>query len=533
MALPWQTRDGRLVDRVRSGDPQAFEQIYARYQPEILSFCRHLTGQREDAEDAVQHTFLSAYSQIVESEGEVELRPWLFTVARNRCLSLLRARGVRGAEPLTDSARSVDGLASEVERRQELRDLVADVGRLPEPQRAALLLSQMDSMSHREIGTVLGVAPEKVKALVFQARSSLLATREAREAPCSDVRSQLTTSRGGALRRRTLRRHLHECQGCREFEVAVRRQRHNLDVLLPVIPTAGLHRAVLDALATRDGASAAAGAGGAGAVAAGSTGASGGFGGSLIALGTQGVAKLAVVGVVATGGAAGAVAADLPAQIGGAAPADRHEAAARQDALAGGAHGAPEAGSGGSPGVSSPNVRRREDSGDRAQDEDWAGSDGATAPSGEPADSVPEGSDEETGGDGDLPPGLAKKDELPPGLAKKEGSAQGKKGKAPPGQAKKPAPASGGGQGNGGDNGNGNGQGQGNGGGGNGGGQGNGGAGGNGNGNGQGHGGGQGNGVGNGQGQGNGGGNGGGQDNGGSQGNGQGSGNGHGNGNGH
>ena len=137
------------------------------------------------------------------------------------------------------------GLASEVERRQELRDLLADVGRLPEPQRAALLLSQMDSMSHREIGAVLGVAPEKVKALVFQARSSLLATREAREAPCSDVRSELTTSRGAALRRRTLRRHIHECQGCREFETAVLRQRHNLDVLLPVLPTAGLRDAAL------------------------------------------------------------------------------------------------------------------------------------------------------------------------------------------------------------------------------------------------------------------------------------------------
>jgi RNA polymerase sigma factor (sigma-70 family) len=525
MALRWQTRDARLIERVRNGDSQAFEQIYARYQPEILSFCRHLTGQREDAEDAVQHTFLSAYSQLVESEGKVELRPWLFTVARNRCLSLLRARGVRGVESLTDSARSVDGLASEVERRQELRDLVTDLGRLPEPQRAALLLSQVDSMSHGEIGAVLGVAPEKVKALVFQARSSLVATREAREAPCSDVRSQITTARGAALRRRTLRRHIHECQGCREFETELLRQRHNLDVLLPVIPTAGLHRAVLDALATREGPSTAAGVGGAGAIAAGSAGGSGGgLAGSLVTLGTQGVAKLAVVGVVAAGGTAGAVAADLPAQIQGAPPESGHEVA-RQDGAGDGTLDVPAAGDGGSAGESSPEPKPKRRGGgenpSRAEHRSGGG-DLETAPGSDLPGSGPGASDDETGGDSGLPPGLAKKDELPPGLtkkdelppglAKKEGSAQGKKGTTPPGQAKKPESEDGGeGNGNGGGSGNGNGgggNGQGNGGGGNGGGQGNSNGGGNGSANGGNGNGGQGNGNGGGNGNGNGGGNG-------------------------
>jgi RNA polymerase sigma factor (sigma-70 family) len=215
--------DDELVARVRAGHRRAFEEIYDRHQPAILSFCRHLTGHREDAEDALQHTFMAAYRQLSADKGDgrhLELRPWLFTVARNRCLTLLRRRGreVRssGVEP------SVDGLASEVERRDELRHLVRDLGRLPEEQRAALLLAELNAMSHVEIAGVLGVEARKVKALVFQARASLAASREAREAPCQEVRTQLATLTGPARRRRSLRRHLRDCSGCSEFDTAMR-----------------------------------------------------------------------------------------------------------------------------------------------------------------------------------------------------------------------------------------------------------------------------------------------------------------------
>ncbi len=58
----------------------------------ILAFCRHLLDDREEAEDAAQHTFLAAYNAIVSSDQPIQLRPWLFTIARNRCFSILRAR---------------------------------------------------------------------------------------------------------------------------------------------------------------------------------------------------------------------------------------------------------------------------------------------------------------------------------------------------------------------------------------------------------------------------------------------------------
>jgi RNA polymerase sigma factor (sigma-70 family) len=444
MALPWQSRDARLVERARAGDAHAFEQIYARHQPAILSFCRHLTGQLEDAEDAVQHTFLSAYRRIVESDDPLELRPWLFTVARNRCLSLLRARRTQGG--MDDAAdRAVDGLAVEVEQRQELRDLVGDLARLPEPQRAALLLSQLDSLSHREIAGVLDVEPQKVKALVFQARSSLLSTREARDAPCTEIRRELATAHGSARRRRTLRRHVHDCAGCREFEAAVLGQRRELAVLMPVAASAGLHEAVLGG-AAREGGVAAAGSGpGAAAVSAGGGGVASGLTGSLATLGAHGVTKLAIVAAVVGGGGAGAVAADLPARLQGDPTSGESTAVSRPDSVA----GADSPAGGSAPAAQEAPARgdsaRRDADGhaDRGGDrrEDAAAGERERP---EAVLAAEQGGDESgdgsSGGDesSDLPAGLDKRDGPPPGLAKKGTLPPGlaKRGAVPPGQAK-------------------------------------------------------------------------------------------------
>src|SRR5437868_7217206 len=68
--------DERLVAAVRSGRVDAFESIFDRYQRQILSFCRHMLGSREEAEDAVQQTFVSAYTDLVNSEKPIQLRPW-------------------------------------------------------------------------------------------------------------------------------------------------------------------------------------------------------------------------------------------------------------------------------------------------------------------------------------------------------------------------------------------------------------------------------------------------------------------------
>src|SRR3954451_10955571 len=236
--------DEKLVERARGGSEAAFEAIFDRHHRGILAFCRHMLGTVDEAEDAVQQTFLAAYRELARAgDRPLHLRPWLYTIARNRCITVLRGRRREAAGAVVEP--STEHLAAEVDRRHDLRDLLRDVAGLPEEQRAALVLSELGDMGHDEIAAVLGCRREKVKALVFQARSSLIASRTARETPCAEIREQIATLRGGSLRRTELRRHLRECVGCREFRDQVRTQRRDLAIVLPVAPTVGLKAAVL------------------------------------------------------------------------------------------------------------------------------------------------------------------------------------------------------------------------------------------------------------------------------------------------
>jgi RNA polymerase sigma factor (sigma-70 family) len=294
--------DERLVALLRAGDERAFEAIWERHHRPLLGFCRHMLGSQQDAEDAVQHTFAAAYRELLAHERPIHLRAWLFTIARNRCLSLLRARrehvALDAAEP------STEGLAAAVQRREDVRELLGDLARLPEQQRAALLLSELGALDHDGIAAVLGCRREQVKALVFQARSSLAADREARAIPCEQIRTQLASARGAALRRGPLRRHLRDCAGCRAFGDEVARQRKLMAVALPVIPSAALKAAVLHGAGGGGHAGAGAAAAAVHGAAGGGAGAAGGAGAGLAGIASAGVAKVAVV-VVAAGAIAG------------------------------------------------------------------------------------------------------------------------------------------------------------------------------------------------------------------------------------
>ena len=275
--------DDRLVAQLRRGNEAAFEVAFERHGPGILSFCRHMLGSREEAEDVVQQTFAAAHRALVGEEREIALKPWLYAVARNRCVSVLR---VRREQPLEAPEPSTAGLAEEVERRAELRELLADMADLPAEQRAALLLAEVADLSHAEAAEVLGCEAARVKALVYRARQGLLERRDARAATCAEVREQLATLRGGALRRSGIRHHLRVCAGCRDFREDVKRQRGMLAVALPVVPTLGLKSSVLGG-----------GGGGGGILAA------LGLSGSAASGGSATVAKIAVVGALAGGGA--------------------------------------------------------------------------------------------------------------------------------------------------------------------------------------------------------------------------------------
>jgi RNA polymerase sigma factor (sigma-70 family) len=291
--LPAGGSEAEMLARVRSGDDSAFEALYDAYHRKLLAFCQHMLGSREEAEDVLQHTFLAAYRSLRAGYEVVDLKPWLYTIARNRCLSVVRAR--REEVVLDESAPATEGPAAEVDRRADLRMLVRDVQRLPPDQRAALILFEVGDHSHKEIAAVLGVRREKVKALVFQAREALMGWRTARETPCAHVREQLATLRGRALGRSTIRRHVELCSGCADYEAAVRCQRAALAIALPVAPVAGLRAAVLGSVAGGSGLGGAVGAGGA-------TSAAGG----LTALGANGVAAKVLLVTALVGGAGAA-----------------------------------------------------------------------------------------------------------------------------------------------------------------------------------------------------------------------------------
>jgi len=264
--------DEQLVARVRAGDREAFEEIYERHASGLVSFCRHLLGTLEEAEDAVQHTFLAAHKAMLGDKRELHLKAWLYAIARNRCISMLRGRRERpGLDDELEAGPSTAGLAAEVEQREDLRALLGDLAKLPDDQRAALLLAELGAHSHDEIAEVLDVRRDKVKALVFQAREGLIAARDARETPCAEIREELSTARGGALRRGRLRRHLEACAGCRAFRDDVARQRAALTLLLPVVPSIALKQAVLGGVAAT--AAGLGGASGAGALGGGAAGA--------------------------------------------------------------------------------------------------------------------------------------------------------------------------------------------------------------------------------------------------------------------
>ena len=281
-------RDETLVAHIGRGNEAAFEVVFERHVTGILGFCRHMLGSAEEAEDAVQQTFAAAYRDLQrDEERALALKPWLYTIARNRCVSMLRARREHVAGP---PETATAGLAEQVERRAELRDVLRDLRALPEDQREALLLSELGDLSHAQVSQVLGCEVTRVKALVYRARSGLLSRREARELPCDEIRAQLANLRGGSLRRNELRFHLIECAGCRAYRERVRQQRRMLAAALPVAPSVGLKSSVL----------AAAGVGSAstgGGIAA-------GLGLAGLGSGAATAAKVAAVGLLAGGGLA-------------------------------------------------------------------------------------------------------------------------------------------------------------------------------------------------------------------------------------
>jgi RNA polymerase sigma factor (sigma-70 family) len=169
--------DERLVDLTRAGNDRAFEAIVARYRRPLLRYSRRLLP-AERAEDAVQQAFLNAYRAIGAGEAELNLRPWLYRVVHNASLSLLRQNGW-SHEELDDQFDGVQQPPQAVEQSERLREVVRAVQDLPERQRNAMVLRELEGRSYEEIATTLGVSGGAVRQLLNRARTNLRAAATA------------------------------------------------------------------------------------------------------------------------------------------------------------------------------------------------------------------------------------------------------------------------------------------------------------------------------------------------------------------
>jgi RNA polymerase sigma factor (sigma-70 family) len=294
--------DERLVALVRRGNQAAFEALVARYQSRLLAFCRHMLSSREDAEDVLQEVFAAAFNAMLADERAINVRPWLYRIARNRSLNHLRRTQAVGVDSM-DIHLSEGGLttADKVHKREEFRQLVADVQDLPETQRTALLLREIDALSYEQISEAMETTVPSVKSLLVRARVSLAEAAEARLLTCEEVRDELGEVAEG-LRRTSapVRRHLRTCDRCVTFRKQLRANNKALAAVFPVGPLLLLKKTLLAHLGTTAAASGGtAAAAGGGAAAAGAGGAALQAGAS--ALVTKAAAGLAAAAIVAAG----------------------------------------------------------------------------------------------------------------------------------------------------------------------------------------------------------------------------------------
>jgi RNA polymerase sigma factor (sigma-70 family) len=269
--------DERLARRAAKGEKRAFEAIYRRYHQDLYRFCLALAGDAQDAQEALQNTMVKVLRALPGEERAIQLKPWLYRIARNEAVETIRRRRDT-TELAPEQAPAPLEIAATAEARERLRGLLADLEQLPERQRTALVMREMAGLGFEQIGESLGTSAPAARQTVYEARLGLRQMEAGREMDCDAVMRELSDADGRVARRRELRAHLRACESCRAFRESIAERRHGLAAIapLPLAVSAGLFQGAL-------------GAGGAGA-----------------AVATSAVAKSATVAVVAVVGAAAA-----------------------------------------------------------------------------------------------------------------------------------------------------------------------------------------------------------------------------------
>ena len=237
--------DDRLAREAAGGDTAAFAVLYERHHQPLYRYCRSILGDPDDAADALQSTMTRALAAIGSRDPAAPVRAWLFRIAHNESISLIRRR--REVEPLPADVLVGADVTVDAERRRRLADLVHDLQGLSERQRGALLMREVSGLGHAEIASALGSTEGAVKQSIYEARSALQDLAEGREMSCAAARRGLSDGDGRTARSRRLRGHLRSCEDCRRFREALTARRSELALIAPLLP-AGTAAAVLEAV---------------------------------------------------------------------------------------------------------------------------------------------------------------------------------------------------------------------------------------------------------------------------------------------
>jgi RNA polymerase sigma factor (sigma-70 family) len=258
----------RLARLVAGGNDRAFAALYERYHQPLYRYCRSIVRDDPDAQDALQSTFAGALVALRRGQRSAPVRPWLFRIAHNEAVSVLRRRG--GEEELSEvSGQSVASAEDQAGDRERFALLMADLRELPERLRGALLMRELGGLSHEEIAIALDTSVGAAKQAIFDARRGLLELAEGRAMACEEIRRSVSDGDGRVLRGRRVRAHLHDCRACASFAAAIPARRGELQALVPVLPPVASAAMLASVIGSGSGHSA---GGGAGAVAAGAAG---------------------------------------------------------------------------------------------------------------------------------------------------------------------------------------------------------------------------------------------------------------------
>jgi RNA polymerase sigma factor (sigma-70 family) len=229
--------DERLARLASKGSVRAFAVLYQRHHQALYRYCRSIVRDEDDAQDALQSTMTRALVALRAKERDLAVRPWLFRIAHNEAVSILRRR--QPTVVLTDELEPAGPPAADIlEGRDRLATLVADLQALPERQRGALLMRELSDLSIEEIAAVLSTSPGATKQILFEARRALHDFADGRAMDCEQIRRAISDGDRRVLRGRKLRGHLRECRGCSDFQEAIAVRRADLRALVPPLPGA-------------------------------------------------------------------------------------------------------------------------------------------------------------------------------------------------------------------------------------------------------------------------------------------------------